>query len=148
METDVTADQIFQIANFTVMIGWIILILAVIFKKSIWRDVYAGLIWPLGLSIVYTCLVIFFFAKAPGGFDSLSHVQQLFTAPWAALAGWVHYLAFDLFVGTYIARKVMNDGLPRFILVLLLPLTFMFGPIGFLGFQVARLAFGRGEQTA
>jgi hypothetical protein len=55
----------------------------------------------------------------------------------------VHYLAFDLFVGAWIARQVMTLGMSRLLLVPLLPLTFMFGPMGFLGFEVARLLFQR-----
>ena len=82
-----------------------------------------------------------FFFRAKGGFDSLAHVQELFTYPWAALAGWMHYLAFDLFIGAMIAREVINCGIPRWFLIILLPLTFMFGPIGYVGFQLTRLAF-------
>jgi Domain of unknown function (DUF4281) len=140
MEMDMSADQVFQSANLVAVLGWIILIWGVIFKKPVWRELVAGQVWPTALSAVYTCLIIFFFSKAPGGFDSLVHVQLLFTSPWAALAGWLHYLAFDLFMGAYIARRVMEDGLPQLTLVALLPLTFLFGPIGYLGFQAVRLA--------
>jgi hypothetical protein len=55
------------------------------------------------------------------------------------LAGWVHYLAFDLFVGAHIAKSSAELGLPRWPLILLLPLTFMFGPLGLLGFEVTKL---------
>ena len=40
----------------------------------------------------------------PGGFGSLAEVRQLFERPGLLAAGWLHYLAFDLFVGTWIAR--------------------------------------------
>jgi hypothetical protein len=135
-----TADQLFQIANPVALLGWIVLIAAVIFKKPLWRDVIAGQAWPTGLAFVYTCLVVFFWGKAEGGFDTLANVQMLFTDPWIVLAGWVHYLAFDLFIGNHIAKRVMEEGLPRLTLIILLPLTFMFGPIGYLGFHITRLA--------
>lgn len=135
-----TADQVFQIANPVALLGWIVLIGGVVFNKSQWRDVIAGQVFPTALSLVYTCLIVFFWARAEGGFDTLPNVQKLFTYPWAALAGWVHYLAFDLFVGAYISRRVMEDGISRLVLIPLLPLTFMFGPIGYLGFQLTRLA--------
>ena len=35
------------------------------------------------------------------------------TSPWAALAGWIHYLAFDLFMGALVARRVMESGASR-----------------------------------
>jgi Domain of unknown function (DUF4281) len=136
-----TAAQLFQIVNPLALLGWIVLIASILLKKPVWRDQVAGRFWPLGFAVLYSALIIFFFFKAPGGFDTLANVQLLFTSEWAALAGWVHYLAFDLFVGTYISRSVMTLGMSRLLLVPLLPLTFMFGPMGLLGFEVARLLF-------
>jgi hypothetical protein len=143
MESNLTAEQLFQIANPVALLGWIVLLGAIIFKKPFWRDVVAGQVWPVGLSAVYTCLIIFFWSKAEGGFDTLANVQKLFTYQWAALAGWVHYLAFDIFVGAHISKRVMEEGLPRLTLVALLPLTFLFGPIGYFGFHIIRLLFRR-----
>lgn len=138
-----TAAQLFLIANPVALLGWLVLIVSIFLKKPVWRDQLAGRFWPLGLSVVYSALIVFFFFKAPGGFDSLANVQLLFTSEWAALAGWIHYLAFDLFVGAWIARKVMELGMSRLLLIPLLPMTFMFGPMGLLGLEVARLLFQR-----
>lgn len=138
-----TASFVFSLANPIALAGWIILIFGIIRNRPFWRDTVAGLAWPLGLSALYTLLIIFFFFKAQGGFDTLENVQLLFTAPWAALAGWIHYLAFDLFVGAWIARRVMEEAMPRLLLVVLLPLTFMFGPAGLLAFAACRLAFSK-----
>jgi hypothetical protein len=143
MEGKLTPDLIFQIANPIALLGWLVLVGAIIFKKPFWRDSVAGQVWPVGLSIAYTALIVFFWAKAKGGFDTLANVQMLFTSPWAALAGWIHYLAFDLFVGAHISKRVMEEGLPRLTLVALLPLTFLFGPMGYFGFHIARLMFRR-----
>ena len=138
-----SAADVFQIANPAALVGWLVLIASVILNKPVLRDQLAGRWWPLGLSAVYSALIIFFFFKAPGGFDTLANVQLLFTSEWAALAGWIHYLAFDLFMGAWIAKRVMDEGLTRLLLIPLLPLTFMFGPMGFLGFEVTRLLFRR-----
>jgi hypothetical protein len=143
-----TAAQLFQIVNPIALAGWIVLIASVLLNKPVWRDQVAGRFWPLGLSAVYSALIVFFFFKAPGGFDTLAHVQLLFTSEWAALAGWVHYLAFDLFIGAWIARDVMSRGLSRWLLLPLLPLTFMFGPMGLLGFEVSKLLFQRNSAQA
>jgi Domain of unknown function (DUF4281) len=140
-----TADQIFSFSNAAALAGWVILAAAITLKRPFWRAEIAGRAFPLGFALLYTALIVFFFGKAEGGFGSLTDVQKLFTSPWVAVAGWVHYLAFDLFVGAWIAGQVMELGLPRWLLIVLLPLTFMFGPAGYLGFEAARLAFTRNQ---
>jgi hypothetical protein len=139
-EIAMTAEQLFSIANPAALAGWLVLAWAV-FRKNDWlRDEIAGRWWPLGFAVLYTLLILLFFAKAEGGFDTLANVQKLFTSPWAALAGWVHYLAFDLFVGALIARRIMEAGASRLWLVALLPATFLFGPIGLLASEAVLLA--------
>ena len=143
-----TADLLFSLSSSVAMLGWVILAIGVVWNKPNLRDVIAGLVFPVGLSVIYTILIGAFFFRAKGGFDSLAHVQELFTYPWAALAGWMHYLAFDLFIGAMIAREVINCGIPRWFLIILLPLTFMFGPIGYVGFVMTRVAFSKMETSS
>ncbi len=135
-----TAEQVFSLASMTAVAGWLVLIAGVILNKPLLRDSIAGLWIPLALAALYALLILFFFARADGGFDTLAHVQLLFTSPWAALAGWVHYLCFDLAMGSLIARRTMKLGMNRLWLVPLLPLTFLFGPMGFLAFHGLTLA--------
>ena len=133
-----TASGLFQLFNFSALAGWLILASGVALKHQWLRDTLAGTYIPVALSAAYAILIAFFFYGTEGGFDSLENVQKLFTAPWAALAGWVHYLAFDLFVGARIARGMEEQGLPRWPLVALLPLTFLFGPAGYLAFEILK----------
>ena len=143
-----TADLLFSLSSAVAMLGWVILAIGVVWNKPNLRDVIAGLVFPVGLSVIYTILIGAFFFRAKGGFDSLAHVQELLIYPWAALAGWMHYLAFDLFIGAMIAREVINCGIPRWFLIILLPLTFMFGPIGYVGFVMTRVAFSKMETSS
>jgi hypothetical protein len=143
-----TADLVFQLASFTAMAGWLILATGVVLNRPSLREVIAGQLWPFGFATLYTVLIGAFFFNAKGGFDSLANVQLLFTSPWVALAGWVHYLAFDLFIGAMIAREVMIRGIPRLALIVLLPLTFLFGPIGYLTFIVLRTGLAKREIAA
>ena len=142
-----TPDFLFSIANPFALVGWIILAVGVVLNRPFLRDIVAGRVWPFLLSAFYTVLIGAFFFKAEGGFDTLAHVQQLFTFPWAALAGWVHYLALDLFIGAAIARSVMQQGVSRLFLIILLPATFLFGPAGYFLFVILKTAFSKKEAT-
>jgi len=134
-----SAEQLFTTANTTALAGWLVLAWAIFRKNEYLRDQVAGRWMPLAFSALYTVLIIFFFGAAEGGFDTLANVQRLFTSPWAALAGWVHYLAFDLFIGALIAKRFIKAGMSRLWLVPLLPATFLFGPIGLLASEIALL---------
>lgn len=76
--------------------------------------------------------------RGQGGFGSVVQVRALFDVPGALVAGWVHYLAFDLFVGSWIAERAAVMKLHRALLVPVLLLTFMFGPAGLLAFVLLR----------
>ncbi len=133
-----TATGLFSAFNMLALAGWIILGAGIALKRGWLRDALAGTYIPVFMSASYAILIMFFFSDAEGGFDTLENVQKLFTSPWAALAGWIHYLAFDLFMGSRIARGMEEQGLPRWPLMIILPLTFLFGPIGYLVFEIVK----------
>jgi len=54
------------------------------------------------------------------------------------LAGWVHYLAFDLFVGSWISIQADKIGISRLLQAPILVATFLFGPLGFVIFWVMK----------
>jgi hypothetical protein len=75
-----------------------------------------------------------------GGFSTLAQVAVLFSSPYALLAGWIHYLAFDLFTGAWQAREAARLGISRWIVLPCLLLTFLLGPLGLALFLVLKLA--------
>ena len=86
------------------------------------------------LAIVYLVLIVVYFAKSPGGFGTLGQVTQLFQNSWLLLAGWIHYLAFDLFLGAWQARQAQRLGISHFLVVPCLLLTFYLAPSVYLCF--------------
>lgn len=134
-------EQLFSSASTLAMLGWVILIFLP--RRWKWVNLIPAVIIPLVLSLVYSVLIARYFFSAEGGFDTLANVQQLFTFPAAALAGWVHFLAFDLYVGGIVARQADELGLSRLIQAPILLLTFMFGPFGFLLFMLVKMAMLR-----
>ncbi len=133
-----TAAQVFAIANPFALLGWAVLAAAIVLKRPWLRDTVAGRLWPLALAVLYVVALMLGWGTSGGNFSSLAGVRQLFTSDWTLLAGWVHYLAFDLFVGSWIAAETERAGLSRLWLIPVLPLTFLFGPAGFLLFFVVR----------
>ena len=103
-----------------------------------WSQRIASVVIPLTLAIVYSVLIVLYFPKSPGGFGTLAQVAQLFQNPWLVLAGWIHYLAFDLFLGAWQTRQAQRLGISHFLVVPCLLLTFLFGPIGLLVFWAIR----------
>lgn len=140
-------ELLFRMANGFALLGWALLIAGIVTNRAWLRDRLAGLYWPLLLSAGYCAAIYLGFGASGGGFDTLPGVRQLFSNDWALLAGWVHYLAFDLFVGAWIARDTEQAGLSRWLLVPVLPLTFLFGPGGFLLYQVVKTIFGKGATS-
>lgn len=130
-------EPMFSIANILALIGWIGLVLLPGRRAA---DAVAGLLIPALLAIAYAGLIAAFFAGSAGGFTSLASVRRLFADDGLLLAGWLHYLAFDLFVGAWEARTARAEGIPHLIVVPILALTFLLGPIGFLVFIVVRQA--------
>lgn len=98
---------------------------------------------PVGLcgllAVVYLYLVVSDFNDAEGSFTSLAGVAQLFANPKVVLAGWIHYLVFDLFVGCWEVRDSRRHGIHHLLVVPSLILTFLLGPIGLLTYLILRL---------
>ena len=128
-----TPDHLFSWVNPVAMLGWALLVLAPRWRGTRWL-VHRGVL-PLALAATYGLLIATHYLGAhgqQGGFASLAQVAALFQDPWALLAGWVHYLCFDLFTGAWEARDAQRRNLPHWLLVPCLLLTFLFGPLGLL----------------
>ncbi len=133
-----TPDQAVSLGNQVAMAGWAILILLPRWDAIVSVPKY---IIPLALCLPYPLLFLPEFAGSGGGYGSLEAIAKLFENPKLLAAGWLHYLAFDLFIGAWIAQDADRLGAPRSIQAGLLVLTFMFGPIGLALYLIARTLF-------
>ena len=134
----------FSLAGLLAIAGWAGLLLALFWQPArpfAWPA--AQIVVPAILAVAYILLIWEGFgAVEGGGFGSIAKVRALFANDSALAAGWLHYLAFDLFVGAWIAREG-TGRVPALLLVPCLALTFLFGPAGLLLYLVLRLAFRR-----
>lgn len=130
-------ELIFSLAGLLAMSGWVTLLFSPLIPH--WSDQIAGLIIPGALSIGYLVILLFFPTQNSGGFGSFADVTQLFSSPEALMGGWIHFLAFDLFVGAWICRTGRHESIKFWMVLPCLPVTFMFGPAGLLLFSTIRV---------
>ena len=125
-----TPDQIFSLVNLLALFSW--LLLALLPGRRWVANVLAGMAVPAFLAAVYVAIITTKWAGSSGGFGSLSAVAMLFGNPWLLLAGWTHYLAFDLFIGSWEVRDSRDRGVPHLLVLPCLALTFLVGPAGWI----------------
>lgn len=130
-------DLVFQICNTGVLPFWALLVFAPRWAPTE-RIVQSGYVF-LALAIVYVVAIARGSGAEGGSFGSLEGVMAFFTIPEAALAGWIHYLAFDLFVGAWQVRDATRLGIPHLAVVPCLLLTLMLGPAGLALYLLLRL---------
>ena len=135
-------DGLFQAAGSIALLGWIALALGPLAPRAL--GIVGGVAVPLVLSGGYAAIVLAHWSAGQGGFDSLASVAKLFESRWLLLAGWVHYLAFDLLVGAWEFRTARREHIAHLLLLPCLLATFLFGPAGYLLFQLLRAAHRAG----
>jgi len=126
---EICVADLFLVCNYGVLPAWALLMAA---PNSVWTArIVQSVVIPLALAAVYVfCLVSVPAMFEGGSFATLEGVMTLFTDPWLTLAGWVHYLAFDLFIGAWQVRDAARRGIRHAYVVPCLLLTLMVGPIG------------------
>ncbi|MCE2570707.1 ABA4-like family protein [Motilimonas eburnea] len=131
-----TANLAFDLSNTLALLGWGCLGASLLPMASHFNHgllFLGGRILPLVLCILYLVLLLLYWGSAPqGNYNSLENVGLLFDSPGNLAAGWVHFLAFDLFIGRWMIDDVTRANRAKWPLYLCLPFTFMVGPVGLL----------------
>ena len=135
----------FAIGGKLAMLGWLGLLISLFVAPARPAvQLATRFVIPALLGVAYGLLIYAGFKEAPaGGFGSIEQVRTLFTSDSALAAGWLHYLAFDLFIGSWIIADGLRRHVPALLILPCLPLTFLFGPLGLLLYILLRLAFRR-----
>lgn len=140
-----TPETAFSLANLLVLPQWLLMIVAPRWRVT--QELAQWLPIPMLLGVMYLYYLFATPASATGppldfrAFSTLQGVMSLMGGgrKETALAGWIHYLAFDLVAGSYVLR----DGRARLIhhgwLVPCMLLCFGLGPSGLLLYGLVRL---------
>lgn len=139
-------DTMFKLVNYGVLPFWALLVFLPHLKITDWlvHSVFA----PIVLGMVYAWLLASATFAGPGlpegaSFSSLEGVMKAFTVKEAVVAGWAHYIVFDLFIGAWEARDAQRLGMNHFVLIPCLLLTLLIGPVGLLLYLMIRGLTGR-----
>jgi len=133
---------LFRIVGMIAVPGWLLLVFLPRWRLT---PIITACILPSILAVIYFVLIV----QNMGGsnsfsdFNSLAGVKSLFRVDALLLAGWIHYLAFDLFVGSWEVRDARRIGLRHWFVLPCLVLTFMMGPTGLLLYLILRGAIAR-----
>ena len=132
-----TPEGVFRAANTLALVSWVLLATR---PRAAMVQRLTGTVASLTLAAAYSVLAALFVGRGPGDFSSLAGVSALFANPWVLLAGWIHYLAFDLLTGVWEVRDAARRGVPHWLVVPCLALTFLLGPAGWLLYRAVRLS--------
>ena len=125
---------VFKAVNLLALVAWTALILLPRWPALLSAILYLGVgllcaVYATGLIGVVSGLI----PNAGGGgadFTTIPGIRAIFATDGGLTIGWTHYLAFDLFVGLWIARDADAKGISRFLQAPILLATFMAGPLG------------------
>ncbi len=125
-------ETIFNIFNSGILLFWLILL--VLPKKRLTQKIIAFPWVPFVISMGY----VYFLSTTEGtftaDFSSLNSLTEMFqnAEPQGVAAGWLHYLAFDFWVGCWMLKNSQEKGIKHLWMILPLLCTFMLGPLGIL----------------
>ena len=130
-------ETIFTLANLFILPFWALMILLPHWR---WTRRIMQALWPvIVLAVVYTVLL----SQIGGAAGSLlsptlDGIASLLGTPAGAAAGWVHFLAFDLFVGRWAYLDSRERGVSAWLISPTLFLILMAGPLGLLLYLAVR----------
>lgn len=131
----ITLEMIYSACSTLALIGWIALVLAPL-NRGYTIPFARGV--TLILAVAYLTQLFTITQDTGGNFFTLAGVSTLFSVPGNVMLGWTHYLAFDLFIGSWEVEDAKPRGIPHWLVIPCLGLTFMFGPIGLLAYFIIR----------
>ncbi|MEM9461171.1 MAG: ABA4-like family protein [Myxococcota bacterium] len=123
-------DTLFSASSLLVMPQWLMMVFAP--KWRVTMTVMRSPLVVLPAALLYAALVIPMMVEALPVLaqPKLQTIASMLGTPAGATVGWIHFLAFDLFVGRWIYLDAHEHGRSPWLVSPILALTLMFGPLG------------------
>ena len=142
-----TFENIYLWTNFGILPLWLMLI--IIPNSKFTQFFVNSIIVPLIVSATYTYIIyqailmdepIFDFFKL---YLSLDNLYTLFATESFLLVFWLHFLALNLFLGSWISRDGIKYNMPRSLVFLPLILVYFTGPLGLVLYWIIRVFYAK-----
>lgn len=130
-------ETIFKLVNMAIIPAWILI--AFFPQKEFTNKLVFSYAWHIVLAVLYTVFIVWGLLENTtpgGGMGTLEALRIGFENDKILVAAWLHYLVFDLFVGTWIAKDALEKNINSWYLKPILLFTLMAGPVGFLLYKV------------
>jgi apolipoprotein N-acyltransferase len=141
-------ERLFEWSSTAVLPFWLLMILLP--RARVTERVMRAPVASVLLALLYAALVL----PRMGTLlpllarPELPGVAALLGTPEGATIGWVHFLAFDLFVGRWAYLDSRERGVSAWAMAPVLLLTLLFGPLGLLAYLGVRALAGQRVATA
>ena len=142
-----TFENIYLWTNFGILPFWLMLI---ILPNSKFTQFFVNsIILPLILATVYIYIINQIILLDEPIFDvfklylSLDNLYTLFATESFLLVFWLHFLALNLFLGSWISRDGIKYNIPRSLVFLPLILVYFTGPLGLVLYWIIRVFYAK-----
>ena len=142
-----TFETIYLWATFGVLPFWFMLILV---PNSKFTQIFVNsVILPLILATAYSYIIYQTFLLDEPVFEifklylSLDNLYTVFAIESFLLVFWLHFLALNLFLGSWVARDGVKYYMPRKLVFIPLILIFFTGPVGLVLYWLIRIFYSK-----
>jgi Domain of unknown function (DUF4281) len=137
-----TPENLFQFFNTFILLPWALMFFLPNWKLT--QSLTNNFAVPLFYAVAYSVLIISLLVQNGDSLDfmSLEGIMRMFGSKEAVLVGWIHYLCFDLFVGTWAFQDAQKHKIPHLLLCLCLVFMFVLAPLGYVLYRVVRKLYG------
>lgn len=142
-----TFENIYLWTNFGILPFWLMLI--IIPNSKITQILINSIILPLILSATYVYIIyqailvdepIFEIFKL---YLNLDNLYTVFATESFLLIFWIHFLALNLFLGSWMSRDGVKYNIPRRLVFFPLALVYFTGPLGLVVYWILRVFFAK-----
>ena len=142
-----TLENIYLWTNFGVLPFWFLLV--IIPNSKITQLFVNSIILPLILSITYVYVFYLAILLDEPIFDvlklylSLDNLYTIFATENFLLAFWIHFLALNLFLGSWVSRDGIKYNIPRKLVAFPLITVYFTGPLGLVLYWFFRVFYAK-----